>query len=99
MAGMVPEMIERGIGIGEIGEEEVIEMIEGCRGAMLDVMISTDHHEGTETFSKVVWKEVREVVVGVHQGVIEMSSHSRWVVETGRRARALPQRRRNPLQI
>lgn len=102
MAGMVPEMIERGTGIGEIGEtgeEEVIEMTEGCRGAMLDVMISTGHHEGTETFSKVVWKEVREVVVGVHQGVIEMSLHSRWVVETGRRARALPRRRRNPLQI
>ena len=99
MAGMVPEMIERGTVIGEIGEEEVIEMTEGCRGAMLDVMILTGHHEGTETFSKVVWKEVREVVVGVHQGVIEMSLHSRWVVETGRRARALPRRRRNRLQI
>ena len=53
MGEMALEMIERGTGTGEIGEEEVIEMTEGCRGAMLDVMISTDHHEGTETYSKV----------------------------------------------
>ena len=99
MGAMALEMIERGTGTGEIGEEEVIEMIEGCRGAMLDVMISTDHHEGTETYSKVAWIEVREVAVGVPQGVIETSLHSRWVVETGRRARALPQRQRNPRQI
>ena len=99
MGEIAREMIELGIGTEGIGEEEVTEMTEGCLGAMLDVMITTDHHEGTEIFLKVAWIEGQEVAVEVLHEVIETNSLCRWVVETGRRARALRQRRRNPLQI
>lgn len=99
MVGMAVAMIGLGIVIEEIGEievvevTEVIEMIAEHHDAILGVTTMTDHHEGTEIYSRVVWIEIEpEAVEGLLE-VIGMNLRCRWVVE--RRAPVRLQRRRS----
>lgn len=103
LASVKIAMVEMGvatIGLGIVIEEievagvtEVIEMIAERHDAILGARTMTDHHEGTEICSKVVWTGIEAEAVEGLQEVIEMNLQCRWVVE--RRAPVLLPRRRS----
>ena len=96
MVGKAHETIGHGTGIGEKDAEEVKEKIEEFQGVMLDVMIMTARHGGTEIFSKVGWTEGRVPAVGEGlQEVTVMNLQCKWEAEIERRVPALLQRRRS----
>lgn len=98
MAVTVVVMTGPGIGIEENVVAGATGMIVGCQDVTRGAMTTTDHQEGTKTSLKVAWTVNEEEVVVVEEDedlleATETSLQCRWGV--GRRAQALPRRRRS----
>ena len=96
MGGKTHGMIGRGTGIGEREVAEATGKTEECQGVTLGVTIMIVHRGGTEISLRAAWTEdqVRAAVEDPQEAIVT-NLQCKWEAETGKRAPALHQKRRN----